>query len=466
MILEKLTSRLRNILNSPNKVSVFLLVFWSFASKGLGLIRESLTGRLTTLEAEMFNFASIVNENITTFLILGSIGIALLPQVIKLDRNNDKTKLNSFISWVTIIYTGMITAFCLIGIAFSEQLLYMTNNVKFNEIKAAGKLAEYILLNQIFLFAPIIFALKTVIGVFLNAKKSFKFFAADGVLSNVGSIIGLTILYSYYGIKGAAVGLLIGFSLALVTFIYDAVKHGFRFNLNTFEELPQFLYQALLLFLPRLLFFPALRTCETMVALLSVNSGEISSFRMAMNIQSIFYSLVLAVGSVFLPDLTKLLHEKGRGKEFWNYIKKYTKNAAIFGAIGTVATIIITPALAYLLRILSFGNSSSFLYQDNFLWLIIQISIIGSIAVLFQTVTEVFNRYYIAVEKSKIPLAASVTGNVISIVIVLLFRNALPITYLITIAFIFNNLILAVIFGYGVWQDYKNDLRSKFQDTK
>jgi peptidoglycan biosynthesis protein MviN/MurJ (putative lipid II flippase) len=449
-------------LNSPNKISILLLVFWAFASRGLGLVRDSLMGRLSPIEGEMFNAASILNENIVTFFILGSVGVALLPQIIKLeslknkidqqiDQASEKYKilwtkmLNGYISWCLLIFSLFITVLCFTGIIFSDYFLHLINADLYDRIKQTGQLSNYIVLNQIFLLAPILFALKTILGVFLNAKKSFKVFALDGVLSN---------LYAYFGIVGTAWGLVIGFSIALICFAWDAFRIGLRFDLFVFPELKGYLWQSFLLFLPRILIFPAARTAETLITVLTKDTGEITSIRMAINIQGVFYGLMVAVGTVFLPDLATILVEQGKSKEFWKHLSKYLRITSIVSLVATVVTVIGSPLILFLIKSLAMVKTDSFLNQENLVNLILSLVAIGSVSIFLQSLNEILNRYYIALEENWFPIISSLIANGVGILTCVIFYKQINTAQLVMIGFVLNNLVLTLLLGGKCWWVY------------
>ncbi len=455
--IKKLTDKIyTKFRSSDNLTSILILVFWAFASRGLGLIRESLVGRLTIVEAEIFNAASVLNENIVTLFILGSVGVALLPQIIKLDKESDN-RTNKFLTWSIIFFSGFITFLCLVGIIFSREILQLINFDLYNRVKSLGLESKYILLNQIFLVAPILFGIKTVFGVFLNAKKSFKVFALDGVLSNVGSIIGLSLLYSFFGIEGTALGLIIGFFIAMIAFGWDAYRIGFRANIGWFDDLGGYLIQALYLFMPRILIFPAARLAETLIATLTKNTGELSALRMAMNIQGVFYGLMVAVGAVFLPDIAKILIEEGKSSKFWKHLYKYLLLTLILGGVASVVTAIFNPLLLWLIRFLSFAKSSSLLNQPEIFGLIIQLTILGSFSIVFQSISEILNRYFIALEKNWYPIITSLIANFVSVVICLTLPGILGgfTAQVVMLSFVVNNLLLTIFLSVRCYLDYR-----------
>ena len=442
--------------SSDNLSSILILVFWAFASRGLGLIRESLVGRLSIIEAEIFNAASVLNENIVTLFILGSVGVALLPQIIKLEKEGDN-RTDKFLTWAIIFYSSFITFLCLVGIIFSREILQLINFDLYNRVKGLGFESKYILLNQIFLVAPNLFAVKTVFGVFLNAKKSFKVFALDGVLSNVGSIIGLSLLYSFFGIEGTAFGLIIGFFIAMVAFGWDAYRVGFKADIRWFEGLGGYLVQSLYLFMPRILIFPAARLAETLIATLTKNTGELSALRMAMNIQGVFYGLMVAVGAVFLPDIATILINEGKSQKFWKHLRKYLLLTLILGGVASIITALFNPLLLGLIKFLSFAKSTSLLNQPEILGLIIQLTVLGSFSIIFQSISEILNRYFIALEKNWYPIITSLIANFVAVIICLVLPRILGgfTAQVVMFSFVVNNLLLMLFLGTRCYLDYR-----------
>ncbi len=440
-------------LNTENKKSVFVLVFWALASKGLGLFREALIGRLPTIQANMFGLASTLNENIVTILILGTIATASLPQIIELDnqktnQGNNQKQVNQYLTWTGLILSICIAFLCLTGIIWSKEFLFFLNSDSYNSIRDAGLESDYIKLNQIFLVAPIIFAIKTILGIFLNARKSFKIYSLDGVLSNIGLIIGLTVLYSYFGIVGAGFGLGLGFCFALIGFVIDSYKLGLRFDLSGFKVIQPYLWKTLWLFLPRVLVINSARTAETLMATISKADDSVAIFRLSMNIQGIFYGIILMVSTVFLPDLTNLLYKENAKSEFWQKLNKYLAVSLKFSFLAVILTIIATPVLVYLIQFLSFSKAGSLLASNQTIYFTIGLVALGSFAIIFQSVSEILGKYFIAIQDNKFSIVSTVIANILSIILTVILMGVINRLVAVMIGFIVNNAIVAGLF-YG-----------------
>ena len=491
--------------NNANLQSILILIFWAFASRGLGVVRESLVGRLIPIEADIYNAAATLNETIVTIFILGSVGVAMLPQILKIESvarlsekkialeppratfDNKSTvqasdsergselvgvlgaehtstgkelqvrpvnEVNSYISWCLMILSTFIVLICVVGISFNDQILRLINLDFYNQVERAGKLQDYLNLNVIFLIAPVLFAIKTVLGVFLNARKSFKFYSLEGFLGNFGTIVGLSILYHFYGLSGAGFGLSLGFLVVILFFSYDAWRLGLRFNLQPFPALNGYLLQSLFLFLPRLLLISNARVAETLITTTARTAGDISTFRMAMNIQGVFYGLIVAVGTVFLPDLTAILIKNGKSQEFWGHLGKYLQISHYVSFAGVVMTILGAPLILGLIKFLSFSSKSSLLSQNDLLTKIIILIAIGSLSIPLQAVGEILNRYFIATEDRFRAITAAFGGNVCSVIITYFLIQHTEVAYGVMLGFVVNNLILVVILAYFCWRSY------------
>jgi O-antigen/teichoic acid export membrane protein len=463
-LLNKLESWKNKLLGSRNLTAIFVLTFWGFASRGLGIVREGLVGRLTPLEADIFSAASTFNEQITTIFILGTTTVALLPQIIKIENdskiteNEKKVKVNSLTSWAALLFSLFISIFCISALFFTKELLFLLNDDLYSKANDFNLLQDYIYLNQVFLIAPIIFAFKTIIGVFLNSKKEYWVYSLDGVLTNLGSIIGLSILYTFFGLKATAWGLVLGFAITLIFFLIDAYKHGFKFGLKRFEGLGGYLILALSLFIPRIFLYSSGRLAELLITNTSTNTGDITIFRLAMNIQGVFYGLMMSVGTVFLPDLASILVREGRKRKFWNHYDKYLNGTFWFSIGATLFTIIISPIVLQLIKILAFVKEDSLLNQNSAFQAIIYLIVAGSVAIIFQAVSEIMNRYFIALEEKWFPIIATVIANIAGLIFTYQMLDILGSPLSVMIGFVLNNIVLTVILALRIWRDKYNSI--------
>ena len=393
-----------------------------------------------------------------------------LNQAKKLQKKskNDFTieeKLSIYTSWSLVILSGFILILSVLGIIFVEPILATFNPSFFGKVRENGKLAQMLELNKLLLLAPFLFAVKTILGVFLNVKKNYKIYSLEGVLANLGWILALSILYPIWGLVGAGSGMFLGFGITILLFFWQATTLGLRFNLGNFPDLWDFLWQTFGLYWPRLLIFSNTRLAEIIVAATSSNPNDpqITSVAMALNFQGIFIGVVLAVGTVFLPNLTEVLVQKGKNLEFWQMLIKYIKVNFFLAIAGTILTIIGVPILLWILTRLPFINSKGLLSDPIAVNLILQFTFISSFSLIFQSVGEVLNRYFIAAQKRWEPVIISIGGNFLAIQVALLFTKSWGSGAAAIGGFVLNSALfcsLSVFFCYQDWQTQTQDKTS------
>ena len=591
----QITKIRQKLKTSKDLQAILLLVFWTFGSRILGFVRSFLVLRMPTIDSEIFNSSFVLSEAITSFFILGSITVAILPQMIKLqesqkaelnkeftnldgesgdnldkvleeklnmdnfksqknrefdrenfekelksqnietskkvktagiiqviqntekrfilpeissdpleinkfvkipkivetiddsqqkidknklpqknqnlDTNFDKNskkidKLSIYTNWCLLILGCFILILSLLGIVFIEPILSTFNPSFFAKVQESGKLGQMLLLNQLLLFGPFLFAIKTILGVFLNIKKDYKIYSLEGVLANFGWIVALSVLYPVFGLIGSGFGMFIGFGITILLFGLQARELGLSFKLENFPGLDKLLWQTFALYWPRLLIFSNTRLAEIIVAATSGNPSDpqITSVAMALNFQGIFIGVVLAIGTVFLPNLTEILVQNGKSKQFWKMLFDYLKINFFLSILGTIATIIGVPILLFLLSKLPFISSKSILSDPSAINLIITLTIVSSFSLVFQSIGEVLNRYFIAVQRRWEPVIISIGGNFLAIQIALFFSKTWGSGRAAIGGFVLNTALFCFLSLYFVFQDWQSSKIDKPQD--
>jgi hypothetical protein len=518
---QKVQARLSS---SASLKATAMLIFWMLASRALGIFRTALVGRLPTTEADIFNSGLILQSNIITVFILGSIVIATLPQISKLESSKSKgqsskmgegdlvvaANFNSpldsvntdkilcfaqddksgvqddysvitetksqgiaaqarndtlknfspssiYLSWCILILSGSMTLLCGLLIIFAQPVLKFFNPELVVNLTQTGKIQDFILFNQIALVGPIVFGIKSLLGVFLNVKKEYFIYSLEGILNNFGSLLGLTIGYSLFGIVGASIGALSGLVFALIGFLWDSYRFGFRFYLGWFEGLDGYLWQTLWLYLPRLLVYSNIRAAETMVSAISTEAnGQISAFQYALDIQGIFLGVIMAVGTVFLPNLASLLVQKGKDKVFWNHLFKYLKISFWLSLVGAIITALGTPLALLFFQFLSQAKKTSFLADPANLQLVSTLAIFAAVALVFQSIAEILNRYFTAVEKVWQSVIASLAGNILAVILALFIKDSgLGAGLVSAICLVLNTVVFTGVLAWFTYWDWR-----------
>jgi peptidoglycan biosynthesis protein MviN/MurJ (putative lipid II flippase) len=430
---------------------MILLTFWSIASRGLGALRILLVGRLTTEEADIFNAAFVLPDNIIAVFILGSITLAILPHIIELhehDTSNQSTsnKEASYLTYSSLLLSTFIGVMTIISLIFTEQILGFLNSTLRDNLIELGRWDEYLAVTRVLLLAPLIFAVKTIFGSFLNARRKFGIYATDGVITNLGSLFGLTILYYHFGIQGAVWGVIIGFLLSAIAFGFDAFRHGLRFRFERFDGLNTYLWKSIQLYLPRLLIIPSIRIAETMVTVTTSSAdGQITVLRTAMDLQGIPYALITVAAVVFLPDISTIFVKSGFSDELRKLLKKYITWGTAFSVLGFLGVTLGSPIIFWFLGLIGFIGEGSFFDSPENIQLIVICTAITSFSLVFQTIVEFYNRVYVALKNTSIPLTSSLVGNIFGIVLTLVLVPTTGAAIATAVGFSINVFIQSII---------------------
>jgi len=443
--------------------SAAILIFWMFASRGLGAVRTILIARLSALEADMLNGSMLITDNLITLFVLGAVTTSILPQVIKISvkfssnkTQNQATQNESiYLSWVMVFLGGFLSILSTIGVIFTPQILILLNSKLYSSIQGFGRIDDFILLTRLMLAVPVLFGLKSIATAFLNAKKAFSVFALDGVIINAGFLLGLTFLYSFFGISGVIWGNIFGMLVALILFAQASLKIGFRFNLKTFPGLKKYLLKTFQLYILWLFLVPAIRVASTVVGTQATQAnGEISAVNLAFDLQSIFLGIVASIGSVVLPNMAQLSSQKDH-KIFWSYIFKYLKWVSFLSIIGTFLTIVGTPFLITIVKFLGLLKSDSFLSSPENLQNVYTFVTITASTLFFQSLIEILYRYFTSTENPLPPLFASIIGNLSAVLVVIFASNKLSAGMLAVLGFAINNVVSFLILALALFYLWK-----------
>jgi putative peptidoglycan lipid II flippase len=434
--------------DKPNLKSIGLLTFWMIASRLLGVVRILLVGDLTTVDAELFNAAFVIADNLIAILIAGSITLSILPQYIELEEDKER-KNNEQFAYLTIsssILSALVVFISTICLIFTPQLIKNLNGSFSDTIISLGRFDEFIALNRILLLLPILFAIKTFFGIFLNARRRFFVYSLDGVLTNLGILIGLTLLYDKYGIYGAMWGVVLGFGVSAISFVIDSFRGGFRFNFQGFPDLKNYLIGTAKLYLPRLFFIPSIRITETLITATVIGiSGQITAVKTALDIQGIPLGLVTVIATVFLPDITTTFVKFGKSLELSKLLNKYLKLTSLLAVAIGILVSAFSPILFYSLNRFNLVDDNSFFSDKGNIDLIIICTIICCLSLIFQSIMEILSRLYIAKKKILIPLISSVCGNLTQIISTFVLLRFFPPAIIVVAGFSLNNMVQAII---------------------
>ena len=190
----------------------------------LGLIRDRLLAGTFGIgdELDIYYTAFRIPDLITMVLLVGAISAAIIPifteQLIKSKPNAFKYLSNLLNSFLIILI-----ALCGILFIFAPQVI---------SVIAPGfcedKQILVVALTRIMLFSPILLGISNIISGILRVFKRFLITALCPVMYNIGIIIGIIFFVPCMGIKGLALGVVLGGGLHLIIQLPILYKLGFR----------------------------------------------------------------------------------------------------------------------------------------------------------------------------------------------------------------------------------------------
>ena len=209
--------------------AAFLLMLAYLASRGLGVIRQSLFNALfgTNAEANAYYAAFRLPDFLFNLIAGGALSHALIPVFVTYDKEHGRQQAWRLVSLVFNILLVALVAVLLAGEFLAPAFV--------NKILVPGyNPAEQALtttLARIMLVQPLILGLGTVATAVLSSKRQFLLPALSIAVYNIGLIGGLlvTLAIPKVGIYGPTYGVLLAAVCQVVVQIPGLVKQGLRY---------------------------------------------------------------------------------------------------------------------------------------------------------------------------------------------------------------------------------------------
>jgi peptidoglycan biosynthesis protein MviN/MurJ (putative lipid II flippase) len=203
--------------------------------------------------------------------------------------------------------------------------------------------------------------------------------------------------------------------------------------------------------LPRILIIDGFYFSSFLINPLATDKGQITAYDIGISIQSSFFILVTALGTIFFPDLAKIFFNPKVSKtDFWHKLFKYLKISVGLGVAITLFTLIISPLVMYIYTLVGKGQGNT--------GLIVMIAQISSFSLIFRSAKEILSKYFYVQQSVWIPVILSTLAILVQTLFTLVFyfsfgKNASLATTLGFIANEFTWLLLAIFY---VRKDYRH----------
>lgn len=279
------------------------------------------------------------------------------------------------------------------------------------------QIQETIALTRIMAWSPLLLGVSAVMGGVLQATKRFIAFATAPVFYNIGIILGIVVLAPRFGIRGVAMGVVLGAALHALIQAWPVLRtHAFHFSFPRRQD--AHLRRVLALMGPRTIGL-AITQLNLLVLLAMASSladGSVSVLSFANNVQSVPLGLIgISFAVAALPALAESVAKKDR-----------TQTTELVMRITRQVLFLIIPLAAWLI-LLRAQTVRLLLGQGAFDWDDTRQTalLVGWFALSLpaQALIPLFARVWYAYQNARIPLMVGIVGEGVNIVSALILRK-------------------------------------------
>lgn len=400
--------------NGINEAALLLGLF-TFVSQLLGLVRDRLLATYLGAGAHLdvyyaaFKIPDFLYVSVAT---LAAITV-LLPYLTQKYGDGESEGVAAAKRFLDQVFTVLLVFLVILSVILFIAMPILAKLV------APGfgpaELKTLVMLSRIMLLQPIIVGVSNMVSSVTQMFKKFFVAALSPVFYNIGIIVGIVALYPVFGLQGLAYGVVLGAILHLLIQIPVLVYHKFVPTLTrqvSFAEIKSIVLTSI----PRTIGLSM--SSFTALILTSIAStlsaGSISLFNLTNNMLGVPIGIVgISYSVASFPTLVKFFQNNER-VQFAAHILNATRKI-IFWSVPIMVLFIILRA--QVVRVIL--GSHSFSWNDTRL-------AAASLAVLMlglvcQCLVHLFVRGYYAMGNTKKPLMMNFAGEVITIILSLIF---------------------------------------------
>lgn len=391
--------------NSIRGASLILLITLAL-SNILGVFRDHfLAQKIPTDRLDIYFAAFRLPDLVFNVLILSSIAAAFVPVYSQYRKEKGEREARE-LAQASLTVGVSVVAVSLVAMYFLMPYLMELMVPSFN----LAKRQETVQLARLLLLSPLFFTFSYFIGGVLNANKRFLAFSLSPLFYNLSIIVCVLLFADRIGVKGAAIGVVVGAFAHLMVQLPSAIKIGFK-PTPRFDFKHQGVIRIVKLMIPRSIGLGAnqiLLVAYTVIA--SAFPGAIAIYSFADNIQtvpSVIFgnSFSLAV----FPTLAGLsLKKEDEQKRFRQLLVKSIKAILFFLIPSTAALLLLRAQVVRLILGYGFFDWSDTHAASLTLGFF-------AISVVSQGLIPLISRAFYAVHNTKTPMISSLIAIVFSI---------------------------------------------------
>ena len=387
---------------------VILLSALTFVSYVMGLVRDRTFARTfgAGSELDVYNAALVLPELTLDVLVVAGLSSAFVPIFARIKHDGGDTT-QDFAR--TVMTASVLIMLVVVGILF--VLAPETVNIVAPGFDEAQR-AEYTQLFRVMCVTAVIFAASFALGEMLVVRQRFLTYGLAPVMYNTGIVLGTVLLSPSLGIMGAAIGTVIGALMHLGVRAIEITRTDFRYRPSLALRTDGF-RQYLRLAVPKAIAQPI--EPLTFLFFTSVAStfaaGSISAVSFARNFQSVPVALIgVAFAVTAFPVMSAVAADGDRAR--------FTRLVATNLVTITVLTLIAAVGLWLVggFAVELFLGGEAFDAED------VQLTtmLLGAFAlsVPLEAMTHLLSRALYSTNNTILPVIASVTALVVTVVTV------------------------------------------------
>lgn len=306
-------------------------------SKLLGLSRDRLlVHNFNPNEVATFFAAFRIPDLMFQIMIFGALSVAFIPVFTDLSsKKGEKVAFDFAVNILNIFLLALILISIITAIFATTLVSLVVPGFSLEQRQVTASLTQIILLGQILL---------AIGALFSGISQSYQRFiipALAGIFYNLGIILGIVFLTKWFGIFGAAFGVVIGAALHVAIQIPLVTHLGFRVNLS-FDFLNTGVREVLRLMSMRTIGLSLEQINETVGIILAsiISTASVTYLTFAQHLQTVPIGLFGAtIAQAALPILSK---EQSRGDiESFKATLRTTMHQILFLTLPATAVLVV-----------------------------------------------------------------------------------------------------------------------------
>ncbi len=396
--------------------AAILLGFFTFLSQILGLFRDRAIAHFIGPSPELDAYYAAFRVPDFIFISIASLAsvTVLVPFIAKKMRGNEVTAESRVLlnNVFTVFFAALAVISALVFVLMPMLVSFVAPG--FGEVMQD----RVVVFSRIMLVSPILLGLSNLFGTVTQLFRRFFLYSLSPIFYNLGIIIGVILLYPSFGIKGLALGVVLGAFMHFVVQFLSSFLCGFRpaFSLRIdWKEIKEITFNSL----PRTLglSFNNMALIFIIAFASYFVGGSISVFNFSFNLQSVPVTIIgVSYAVAAFPTLVKSF---GVGDKilFKNHLKE-TARQIVFWSLPVIFLFIVLRAQIVRVAL----GSGSFSWDDT--RLVAASVAIFSVSVLAQGMVALLSRAYYAMGNTRRPLAINLLCSTLIVLLAYLFTHA------------------------------------------